>query len=96
MASTDAIKILIKKVLTWWGMGPMRRPVDVVGAYLRFGDWLRSFDVGQNFKFRFLMYDHIYREISRDKEIDFSEFGVKVLCNCDPFYRQVARGILPR
>ncbi len=58
------------------GLGRLRPYVDAIGAYSKFGDWLKQNSCGQWFNSREQMYDYLNKELIGGGPIDYLEFGV--------------------
>jgi O-methyltransferase len=69
-------RIWIRDRIVRMGVGPLRKPAQLIEAYARFGDWtkLRSWD--HAFKNRYAIFDYLNTSILHQGPIDYLEFGV--------------------
>ena len=58
------------------GVGPFRKPAELLEAYAKFGDWIKAHPCDRVFDHRTAMFDHINGSVLGDAPIDYLEFGV--------------------
>jgi hypothetical protein len=77
MAQSGArLRMFLKEKFARVGLGPFRRPTELLVDYSKFGVWLRQLDCKAVFTDRFDLYDYVNTEILKQGPIDYLEFGV--------------------
>lgn len=70
------VRMSVRDRVVRMGVGPFRRPAELMAGYGRFGDWLKAYPSEQSFHSRTALYDFINGSILSGGPIDYLEFGV--------------------
>ena len=73
--SLSKMRMFIKRRVALAGIGPLRRPVELLESYARFGDWLRAHSCDTTFIYRESLYRYVHWEVLQEGPIDYLEFG---------------------
>ena len=58
------------------GVGPLRKPAELLEAYARFGDWVNAHPCDHAFKNRYDIFDYLDSSVLNQGPIDYLEFDV--------------------
>ncbi len=76
MPNFAGLRMSIRNRVVRAGVGPLRRPAELIEGYGRFGEWLAAHPCDKSFGDRTAMYDYINAEVIGAEPIDYLEFGV--------------------
>jgi O-methyltransferase len=70
------IRMAVRNRVVRSGVGPLRKPAELLEAYARFGDWVKAHPCDQAFKNRYEIFNYLDGSILNQGPIDYLEFGV--------------------
>jgi O-methyltransferase len=66
----------IRNCVVRMGVGPFRKPAELLADYAKFGDWIKAHPCDHAFKNRYLLYEYINGSVLNQEPMDYLEFGV--------------------
>jgi O-methyltransferase len=70
------IRMWIRNRVVRSGVGPLRKPAELLEAYARFGDWVKAHSCDHAFKNRYEIFGYLDTSVLNQGPIDYLEFGV--------------------
>jgi O-methyltransferase len=70
------VRMWIRNRIVRMGVGPLRKPAQLIEGYARFRDWVQANACEAVFNNRLEIFDYLNRSILNEEPIDYLEFGV--------------------
>jgi O-methyltransferase len=76
MMDLAKIRMWIRNCVVRSGVGPLRKPAELLEAYARFGDWVKAHSCDHAFENRYEIFGYLDSSVLNQGPIDYLEFGV--------------------